>query len=447
MSIVEKQMQNTEEDLYRITAQHEFQNNDQKAERNFKYRYVVTENTLNINITEERKHQKHMLMIVKDTDLQLSIFDRILMEKFTTPEDEEFIEKIKRILQYNEDAPKKNRLPIELKDYEKYTELKEKYIKDTPGNRKLRESFQGVGKYFTYDDAHKYLKFGATYQEWNSSKVKSKEVKRNCNALIKVIRKDFIFSTITMIKSGKNPVVVLEASHIGPGNQWRQGKKGIEEEAYYRTSISYATEQNVTDHFYPLKENSVNYTPKNIVTRYGRLDVDPSARKELEEFVKESKKSEGYIFDYQRVHKSNPIFISFIQATGYISGSEEEQKAKFIDVYINKFRDLFSVALFHGHTSVFLPVLGAYLYEIDYKLIYDILGYVFFNPEDAFYTRFEALIIYIPQDIIPTYTYKDDSDPYQQKIITVDPNEDMFKYFSKLNGITHVDANFVKPSL
>jgi uncharacterized protein (TIGR02452 family) len=379
----------TENDYYKKEGEKVFRKSDEEKERSCRYEYTTSEKFAQGGTDAVFKRKNKMKSIIKDTIFRCEILESVLDKRKLTVQEEEELRKLK----IKKDA---NRA-----DYDediRYGELMK--IKITANEQEYFDFIKGITKLSYYKDAFKTLLPGHQYREWNLDVSTSKEpsnILETCqnakHASIAVFNQDPIDYAAKLKKEPfkQNPVIVVDCSRMGPGGSWERGDEGIEEQVFLRTTISLAIDKEINDHFYPLKNESVLYAPKNMVFRLNQES------------------------DYQTIPKNNnPDFQAFILCTGAVvkqthikdddvsidaNNNRNEQ-----EVYMEKIKNCMATALFNGHDSIIFTALGCYNYGKDYDECADAFLYAIFDPTTLYYRRFKSIIFCVPNNILPPVT-------------------------------------------
>lgn len=372
----------TENDYYRKEGANLFKTTEQVNK--CRYEYNTVEKTTDQTGNAEFQRKNKMKTILKDTLFKCEMAERILSKRPLTAQEEEEVKTLKL---------KRDSNRADYDDDVRYDELIK--IKINPGEKEVAEFVKGITKCYYYKNANTTLLPGTSFREWNMDITQSPEpsnIIETCHtashASIGVFFQDPIdFAEKFRKKSNNNVVIVVDASRMGPGGSWERGDEGIEEQIFYRTSISTAVDREISEHFYPLKNESVIYAPKNMVFRQNKA----TEYKTLED-------------------NKNPDFQSFIFVTGAIvkqtniSGddvTEDKVDSSDVEIYINKIKNAMAVALFNGHNSILFTAIGCYNHGKDYNDCTDAFLYAIFDPKTMYYRRFKSIIFCVPPDVIP----------------------------------------------
>ena len=316
-----------------------------------------------------------MKSIVKDTEYRCEVLEQMLNKRALTPEEQHELKELKIKKQANR------------ADYDedvRYGELVNMEMSDN--DRKYSAFFQGLQKCYYYKDARITLLPGVSFREWNMDVSTSKEPSdiiqscdNNKHASIAVFNQDPLdyASKLKNPKYNQNPVVVIDCSRMGPGGSWSRGDEGIEEQTFFRTTISLAVDKEINDHFYPLRNESLLYIPKTMVFRYNRATEYKSYPE-----------------------NSNPEFQSVILVSGAIVKQTDIQGDLVTErldnerieqeIYMEKIKNCLTAAAFNGHDSIIFTAIGCYTYGKDYSECVDAFLYAIFDPTTKFYRRFKS---------------------------------------------------------
>jgi uncharacterized protein (TIGR02452 family) len=295
----------------------------------------------------------------------------------------------------------------------------------TPKESKLKGFIEGIHRCYHYKNAHKILTSGTAFEEWNGVMSTSKEVALNeaapRQASIAVFEFDYLDYANQLKARGLNPLVMISSSKLQPGGDWEKGTENLEELLWYRSSIGVANDREINDGFYPLRNESVLYNPKVMIFRH-------------------SKENDYKVYEGDQL----PFFVGIATVSGAISGQDDDKRSGIPEfktlVYMEKLKNIFQLALFHGHDSLILTPLGCYNDGIDPEKAVQLYINVIFDPVTKFYLRFQNIVICVPPALLPTVTEK--ISPYPGKTVerTTDPNKVIFSAFRKLHMITYIDA-------
>ena len=375
----------TENDYYKKEGEKLFKTSDDEVKNNCNYEYTTSE----LNITNDGdavfKRKVRMKTIVKDTICRCELAEKILNKRALTAAEELELKDLK-FKRANHRA-----------DYDEEMRCEELMrTKINPGEREVAEFIKGVHKCFYYKNANKVLIPGSNYREWNMEITNSAEpsgvielCQKNKHASIGVFFQDPIDYAAKLKKAplNRNPVVVIDANRLGPGGAWERGEEGIEEQIFLRTTVSLAVDREISDHFYPLKNESVIYVPKTMIFRQNKAT------------------------DYKVLEDNkNPDFQSFIFASGaivkqtQITGDDVKEDLNDktdMEIYVDKIKNCMATALFNGHDSIVFTALGCYNYKRSFEECADAFLYSVFDPRTMFYRRFRSIVFCVPPDVMP----------------------------------------------
>lgn len=375
----------TENDYYKKEGDKVFKTVDNDAKNNCKYEYTTDERVNTAAGDAAFKRKIKMKLIVKDTICRCETAENILNKRALTAEEEQEIKALKL---------KRDNNRADYDDDVRFEELKN--IRIAANEREIAKFIQGVTKCYYYKNAHNVLLPGSSYREWNKDITKSAEsadILSTCpnakHVSIGVYYQDPIdyAAKLKVAPLNRNPVVIIDANRMGPGGAWERGEEGIEEQVFLRTTASLALDREMSDHFYPLKNEAVLYVPKAMIFRKNR-----SA-------------------DYKVLEDNkNPDFQSLIFASGaivkqtQISGddvTEELNEITDTEIYVNKIKNCMATALFNGHDSIVFTAIGCYNYGKKFDDCADAFLYAIFDPVSLYYRRFKSIVICVPPDILP----------------------------------------------
>lgn len=426
-----KDLGTTKDDHYREGGKKVFGTNEDEG-RNCRYEYVTELKTATTGQNAEFARRSKMKTIIKDVEVRCEIMESLLSKRDLLPAEEQEL----ALLKVKKDS---NRA-----DYDedvRFSELsKLKFLRSE--ERQFAQFIKGCEKCFYYKDACRTLKPGSSFREWNmdvSTSKESADILQNCDqnkhAMIAVFNIDPL-DYATKLRDPKfkqNPAVVIDASRLGPGGSWARGDEGIEEQVFLRTTISLAVDKEISDHFYPLRNESVLYIPKVMVFRQNQAT------------------------DYKVIpDKTNPDFHSVILATGAVVKQTEifgdEVKDRLDndrleqEIYMEKIKNCLTVAAFNGHDSIVFTALGCYNHKKDFGECADAFLYAIFDPTTKFYRRFKSIVFCVPPDIIPNtekIIEEMENNILRKKRQVFDHNMELFETLkTKLQQITYQDIEF-----
>ena len=375
----------TENDYYKKEGEKVFKTSDQESRNNCKYEYTTDERITMGNGDAAFKRKIKIKSIVKDTVWRCETAEKILNKRPLTAEED---------LEYKQLKIKRDSHRADYDDDVRFEELH--HIRINAGEREIAEFIKGVTKCCYYKDAHQVLVPGSNYREWNKDVSKSAEpadilstCHGNKHASIGVYFQDPIDYAAKLKKSplNQNPVVVIDSSRMGPGGAWERGDEGIEEQVFLRTTASLALDREISDHFYPLKNESILYVPKTMGFR-------------------QNKSTEYKVLDDNK----NPEFQAFIFASGAIvkqtqidgdEVTEDKNEKSDTAIYVEKIKNCMAAALFNGHDSIVFTAIGCYNHGRKYEDCADAFLYAIFDPVSLYYRRFRSIVFCVPPDILP----------------------------------------------
>lgn len=381
-----KDLGQTKDDYYREGGKKVF-NTDEESGRNCRYEYVTETKSVEGGNNVDFARRTKMKSIIKDVEVRCEMVDRLLNKRDLTGAEEQELKELKI---------KKDSNRADYDEDVRYCELsKLKFVRSK--EREFAQFINGCQKCLYYKDAHRTLLPGTSFREWNMDVSTSKEpadilstCDRNKHASIAVFNQDPLdyAAKLKDPKYGQNPVVVVDCSRMGPGGSWSRGDEGLEEQVFFRTTISLSVDKEINDHFYPLRNESVLYVPKAIVFRHNRAT------------------------DYKVMPDTiNPNFQSIILASGAIvrqtdiKGDDVKDRADNDrpeqEIYMEKIKNCLATAAFNGHDSIIFTALGCYSYGKSFSECADAFLYAIFDPATKFYRRFKAIVFAIPPDVIP----------------------------------------------
>jgi len=422
-----KDLGQTKDDYYRKEGNKIF-NSTEETDRKCNYEYVSEIKSAESGKNEEFARRTKIKSLIKDVEVRCEFAEGLLNKRDLTPEEDQEL----KALQVKKDSHRA--------DYDediRYGELsKLRFVK--PEERHFAQFIKGIEKCFYYKNAFKTLKPGTAFREWNMDVSHSKEpaniletCDNNKHVSIGVFDQDPLDYAVKLKKVKQNPVVVIDASRMGPGGSWSRGDEGIEEQVFLRTTISLAIDKEISDHFYPLRNESVLFAPKVMVFRQNRA----AEYKIIEE-------------------KSNPDFQSIILATGAVVRQTDIQGDEVKDrvdndrpeqeIYMEKIKNCLTVAAFNGYDSVIFTPLGCYTYGKDFNECADAFLYAIFDPETKFYRRFRSIVFCVPPEIFPIewkYEERLENNMIRKVKYPIDKNKDLFDILrTKLKQITVTDV-------
>lgn len=426
-----KELGSTKDDYYREGGKKVFGTNEEEG-RNCRYEFITEQKTAEAGKNAEFARRVKMKTIIKDIEYRCEIIETLLNRRqLTQSEEQELavlkIKKESNRADYDEDV--------------RYAELvKLRFSSDEEKN--FTELFRGCEKCFYYKDAHKVLRSGSNFREWNMDVSTSKEpanILETCDSnkhvSIAVFNQDPL-DYATKLKDPKfkqNPVVVVDASRLCPGGSWSRGDEGIEEQVFLRTTISLAVDKEISDHFYPLRNESLIYVPKAMILRQNRAtDYKPFPEKTISV-------THSIILTTGAVVKQTEISGDEVKDRSDNDRLEQE-------IYMEKIKNCLATAAFNGHDSVIFTALGCYNYKKDFLECADAFLYAIFDPSTKYYRRFKSIIFCVPPDIIPNtekIIEEVENGVLRKKKQIFDHNIDLFETLkTKLQQITYQDIEF-----
>lgn len=413
-----EQMRETQDDLVRDVTNDAFSHKDDTSAR--RYEYVTVEQTVAAGGDEKFARRVKIRSIYKDTIVRCKFLSELLCKRVLKPSEQARLAELKQLKQLAEQS---DSVKWSYKEEREYDDIKS--IELTEKEAALLTVVNGVHRCYHYKNAHKVLLPGTTFEEWNGDTSASKEAKVDeanaRQASVAVFEFDYIDYAKQLKERGLNPLVMVSGSKLQPGGDWEKGVENLEETLWYRSSISVANDKEINDGFYPLRNESIIYVPKAMIFRHSK-DRDYEAYAKTAAFT----------------------FVAVATVSGAISGQQDDPRSASPDykalVYTEKLKNVFQLALFHGHDSLVLTSLGCYNDGIDPDKAAQILMNVIFDQTTKFYLKFQNIVVCVPPNLLPTTTEK--ISPYPGKTVerTTDPNKVIFNAFRKLHMITYIDA-------
>ncbi len=413
-----EQMRETQDDLVRDVTNDAFSHKDDTSAR--RYEYVTVEQTAAAGGDEKFARRVKIRAIYKDTVDRCKFLSELLCKRPLKPSEQARLTELKQLKQLAEQS---DSAKWGYKEENEYDELRS--IELTKKEADFLPIISGTHRCYHYKNAHKVLLPGTSFDEWNGDTSTSKETKIDeanaRQASIAVFEFDYIEYAKQLKERGLNPLIMLSGSKLQPGGDWEKGTEGLEESLWYRSSISVAIDREINDGFYPLRNESIIYVPKSMIFRH------PKERDYL---------------PYDRAMA--PSYVATATVSGAISGQQDDPRSGSPDykslVYMEKLKNVFQLALFHGHDSLVLTALGCYHDGVDPEKAVQLLLNVIFDQTTKFYLKFQNIVVCVPPNILPSTTEK--ISPYPGKTVerTTDPNKVIFNAFRKLHMITYIDA-------
>ena len=415
-----EQMRETTDDLVRDVTNAAFKHKDDMSTR--RYEYVTVEQAAPAGGSDEKFARRlKMREIYKDAVGRCATLDQLIAKRQLAPAEQAKLAELEQKKKlYEQD---KTNHTWSYADDNEYDELRKLDL--TPNEARMKVFTEGVHRSYHYKNAHKVLLQGVTFEEWNGNISTSKETPINeaapKQASIAVFEFDYVDYANQLKTRGLNPLVMVSGSKLQPGGDWEKGAENLEETLWYRSTMGVANDREINDGFYPLRNESVIYNPKVMVFRHSK-DAD-----------------------YQPYKDRLPSFISVATVSGAISGQDDDKRSGLPEfktlIYMEKLRNVFQLALFHGHDSLVLTPLGCYNDGVDPEKACQLFINVIFDPAYKFYLKFQNIVVCVPPNLLPVTTEK--ISPYPGKTVerVTDPNKVIFSAFRKLHMITYIDAN------
>lgn len=428
-----KDLGQTKDDHYREGSKRVFSGNEE-ADRACRYEYTSEIKTAESGKNQEFEKKVKIKALIKDVEQRCEFAETLLNKRDLTPDEENELKALKikkdsHRADYDED--------IRFGDLNKI-----RFVR--PEERQFAQFIKGIEKCFYYKDAHRTLKPGTSFREWNMDVSTSKEpadIVQVCPAAkhvsIGVFEQDPLDYAVKLKKVGQNPIVVVDASRMGPGGCWSRGDEGIEEQVFLRSTISLAVDKEISDHFYPMRNEALIYVPKIMVFRQNRAT------------------------EYKVISdKTNPDFQPVMLCSGAVvkqTNIVNDEAKECIDerpeqeIYMEKIKNCLATACFHGYDSVVFTALGCYTYEKNFTECADAFLYAIFDPATKYYKRFRSIIFCVPPDVFPPIWVEEErleNNMLRKVKRLVDRNKDLYGVLTnKLQQITVNDVIFSEINL
>lgn len=356
------------------------------------YEYVVKEAEID-RTKHDPKYQEHLqLMAVRTHTIDKNnILLRLLAKRYLTDREKARMAELNVL----SDNDKINR------DQERELQTLRDIELRLDGDINMQQLFRGLKDIYYYTDARHKLRPGTQFTEFNQLITKSHEPENIIDSIdedakhltIIVSTGDLLTECIKAQTKGLKPVVGLCGSRLCPGGQWEQGIMGIEEEIYYRSSVSVAYSNEICGGFYILQDEATLYAPKILLYK------KPASEK------------------FELLNDSSKAFFGLITyAPEYLPEDStvlsEDQK----EMLKNKFRNLIQTALYWGHDCIVMNPFGmGPPGNYPAAEVTAIFKRVIFAKKHKFYARLKRVIIVFPHQRSQAYQV----------------------YNRDLNGITH----------
>ena len=263
-------------------------------------------------------------------------------------------------------------------DYKELCDLRNNTLIN-PEDRKIYDRYNDTTTCLYYKNAFKVLD-AEYYIEYNKKKSinrdplfrRRRKISEAPTCKVHVISEDPIERAIKFSLQ-QRAMLIISGSSQKPGGNSDKGEVGLEENLYYRSNIEMViTDESYRDGFYPLKDNTVLYTPRLVISRDKNLN---SYEKVGMKYICAAIVSPGNSACLPITEKNKSILVGSIRTTLH-------------DIYKNKLKNIFQTAIFHGKSTIIMDAFGPIKYNYDpavcAKLINEVLHSNDFNKKIKF---------------------------------------------------------------